>query len=86
MVLSAFVVIGWQLVPIALNRTCLLEFNVDPTVDGQSVEVVLLDYFLKESGQQYFHVFKPWQRGAKIIVFNVHHHHGCVLGGEGAVD
>jgi hypothetical protein len=31
-------------------------------------------------------LFKPWQRGADIIVFNVHHHHGGVLGGEGAVD
>jgi hypothetical protein len=31
-------------------------------------------------------MFKPWQRGAEIILFNVHHHHGGVLGGEGAVD
>jgi hypothetical protein len=33
-----------------------------------------------------FHVFEPWQRGADIIVLNVHHHHGSGLGGEGAVD
>jgi hypothetical protein len=62
-------------------------FNVNPTVDGQSVEVVLLDYLLWEAGQQHFHVFKPWQWGAEIIVFNVHHNHnGGVHGGEGAVD
>jgi hypothetical protein len=60
--------------------------NVDPTVDGQSVEVAILDYLLGEAGQQHFHVFKPWQRGAEIIIFNVHHHHGGVLGGEDAVD
>jgi hypothetical protein len=39
-----------------------------------------------EAGKQHFHVFKRWQRGDEIIVFNVHHHHGGVLGGEGAVD
>jgi hypothetical protein len=44
-----------------------------------------LDDFLGEAGQQHIHVFKPWQRGAEIIVFNVHHHHGGVLGGEGVV-
>jgi hypothetical protein len=59
---------------------------VDPTVNGQSVEVVLLDYFLGKAGQHHLHVFKPWQRGTEIIVFNVHHHHGGVPGGEGDVD
>jgi hypothetical protein len=75
------------------KESCLLQtvhafsnFNVDPTIDGQSVEVLLLDYFLGKAGQQHFHVFKPWQRGTEIIVFNVHYHHGGFLGGEGAVD
>jgi hypothetical protein len=45
-----------------------------------------LDYFLGKSGQQHFHVFKPCQRGAEIIILSVHHHHGGVLSGEGAVD
>jgi hypothetical protein len=45
-----------------------------------------LDDLLGKAGQQHFHVFKPWQRGAEIIVFYVHHPHGGVLGGEGAVD
>jgi hypothetical protein len=45
-----------------------------------------LDYFFGKAGQQHFYVFKPWQRGAEIIVLYVHHHHGGFLGGEGAVD
>jgi hypothetical protein len=61
-------------------------FNVDPTVNVQSVDVLLLDYFLGKARQQHFHVFKPCQRGAEIIVLYVHHHHGGVLGGEGAGD
>jgi hypothetical protein len=43
-------------------------FNVDPTIDGSSVEVVPLDYFFKKKRQHHFHVFKQWQRGAEIIV------------------
>jgi hypothetical protein len=31
-------------------------------------------------------MFKLWQRSAEIIVLYVHHHHGGVLGGEGAVN
>jgi hypothetical protein len=61
-------------------------FNEYPAVDGSCVEVVLLDNLLGKAGQQHLHVFKPWQRVAEIIVFDVHHHHGDVLSGEGAVD
>jgi hypothetical protein len=61
-------------------------FDVDPTLDGKSLEVVLLDYLLGEAAQQHFHVFKSWQRGDDIIVVNVHYHHGGVLGGERDVD
>jgi hypothetical protein len=61
-------------------------FDVDRTVDGKSLEVVRLHYFLGEAGQQHFHLFKSWQGVAEIIVLNVHHHHGGVLGGELDVD
>jgi hypothetical protein len=33
-----------------------------------------------------FSCTQPWQRSAQIVVFYVHHHHGCVRGGKGAVD
>jgi hypothetical protein len=38
------------------------------------------------SGIATFSCIQIVERGANIIVFNVHHHHGGVLGGERAVD
>jgi hypothetical protein len=86
MVPNEFEVIGWPGARLLQTVHAFSNFNVDPTFKGQSVEVVLLDYFLEEARQQHFHVFKPWQRGAEIIVLYVHHHHGGLIGGVGAVD
>ena len=62
-----------------------LDIKVNPSVRTECAEVVLVDDFVRDTGQREFHVLVAGHGGTKVKILDIKGHESVTGSGDGAV-